>query len=133
MVAWPRDVEPLAPSVLITDDNESWRAAVEECLARAGFRTLLARCGEEAIEVVHTERLDVVLIDFHMPRLDGLETLRILRREENWTPAVLMTGRPADLPPGEVQALRVRSVLVKPADREIIVTTVTRVLAAPEA
>ena len=125
MVAWP--VEPISetPSVLITDDSASWRAVVEEVLARAGFQTLQATCGEEAIEVVRTEWIDIILIDFHMPRLDGIQTLRIMRATGNWQPAVMMTGQPADVPTDEARALGVERVMEKPTDREVIVTTVT--------
>jgi len=130
MVAWP--VEPIgegdSPSVLITDDSQSWRSVVEEVLARSGFRTLQAACGEEAIEVVRTEWIDIILIDFHMPRLDGIQTLRIMRATGNWQPAVMMTGQPEDVPPEEAQALKVESIMAKPADRQVIVTTVTRVV-----
>ena len=126
MVAWP--IENLSPSVLITDDNERWRSAVEDILARAGFLTLEAASGEEAIEVVRTERLDVILIDFRMPRLDGIQTLRIIRREQRWLPAVLMTAEPQQLPLDEVQDLQIHSVITKPADRRVIVTTETRVV-----
>ena len=137
MVAWP--VEPISdePSVLITDDSQSWRSVVEEVLARSGFRTRQAACGEEAIEVVRTEWIDIVLIDFHMPRLDGIETLRIIRARGNWQPAVMMTGHPQEVPVEEAQALKVESIMAKPTDRQVIVTTVTRIVrrttAGPEA
>jgi two-component system OmpR family response regulator len=126
MVAWP--IENTSPSVLIADDNERWRSAVEDILARAGFQTLEAASGEEAIEVVRTERLDVILIDFRMPRLDGIQTLRIIRREHRWLPAVLMTAEPQQLPLDAVQDLQIHSIITKPADRRVIVTTVTRVV-----
>jgi CheY-like chemotaxis protein len=131
MVAWVRDAENLSPSVLITDDNDGWRAIVEDILSRVGFHTLEATCGEEAIELVRTEHLDVVLMDFHMPRLDGIETLRIIRRNREHLPAVLMTGHPQDVPAAEVQALRVETVLTKTADRQHIVTTVTKIVRWP--
>ncbi len=128
MVAWP--VEPISesPSVLITDDNEAWRRVVEDVLSRAGFLTAQAACGEEAIEVVQTQRIDIVLIDFHMPRLDGVQTLRIIRSHGSWQPAVMMTAHPDEVPLQEAQALRVEGILEKPADRRVIVTTITRIV-----
>ena len=128
MVAWayPRSGTP--PSVLVADDNATWRDAVGEVLARAGFRPLEAADGEEVVRLVRRERVDLVLIDFHMPRLDGIQAVRMLRREQRWQPAVLMTARPAEVPRDEVRALRIATVLAKPADRRVIVTTVSRVI-----
>jgi len=128
MVAWPNHADSPTPSVLIADDNDTWRGAVGDVLAREGFRTVEAACGEEAIELVRHERIDVILIDFHMPRLDGIQTLRIIRREQYWVPAVLMTAHPDDLPAADVRALRVETVLEKPVDRQVIVRTITRVV-----
>jgi len=131
MVAWPNPSESPTPSVLIADDNDGWRDVVGDVLAREGFRTLAATCGEEAIELVRHERIDIVLIDFHMPRLDGIQTLRIIRRERYWLPAVLMTAHPDDLPAADVRELRVETVLEKPVDRQVIVRTVTRIIVRP--
>jgi CheY-like chemotaxis protein len=128
MVAWPNAIPETTPSVLIADDSDAWRDAVGEVLDREGFRTLEAADGAEAVEIVRCERLDVVLIDFHMPRLDGLQALRIIRRERRLLPSVLMTAHPTAVPPEEVRALRIATVLAKPADRRVIVTTVTRVM-----
>ncbi|MFO8013471.1 MAG: response regulator [Phycisphaerae bacterium] len=128
MVAWSNAIPDTTPSVLIADDSAAWRDAVGEVLAREGFRTLEAADGAEAVEVVRCERLDVVLLDFHMPRLDGLQALRIIRREHRRLPSVLMTARPMDVPPEAVRALRIATVLAKPADRRVIVTTVTPVI-----
>ncbi|MBL7139929.1 MAG: response regulator [Planctomycetes bacterium] len=132
MVAWPNDMAEQSPSVLVADDSASWRDAVGDCLARAGFRTLEAADGEEAVEIVRCERIDVLLIDFHMPRLDGLQAIRIIRREHRWLPSVLMTAHPTAVPADEVRSLGIATVLAKPADRRIIVTTVIRVMHGEE-
>ncbi len=116
------------PSVLIADDNDAWREAVDDVLRREGLRTVQARCGEEAVELVRAEHLDLALIDFHMPRLDGLATVRAIRRVEPKLPAILMTAHPQDLPPAEVQRLRISRVLVKSGDRHGLVTVVVRTM-----
>jgi len=132
MVAWANNTAERSPSVLVADDSAAWRDAVGECLSRAGFRTLEAADGAEAVEIVRCERLDVVLIDFHMPRLDGLQAIRILRQERRWLPSVLMTAHPTDVPAEEVRDLGIATVLAKPADRHVIVTTVVRVMHGEE-
>ena len=126
MVAWP--LEKVTPSALVADDNQAWREALQDVLAREGIRTVQAECGEEAIEVVRAERIDIVLLDFHMPRLDGLQTLRIIRSENHWTPAVMVTAEPEEVPREEAESLHVWDVLPKSADRRAIVATVVRVV-----
>ena len=124
MVARPVDLES-EPSVLVADDSSAWRRAVVDVLRRAGFRTLQAGDGEEAVDVVRTELLDLVLVDFHMPRLDGIETVRHIRRHDQHLPAVMMTARPAELPVVEIRRLRIAMVLPKRGvDRRRIVSAV---------
>jgi len=128
MVAYPNNPEPHDAAVLITDDNDAWRDAVNDVLRRAGFQTVQAACGEEAIQVVHLEHIDVALIDFHMPRIDGLETIRRIRAEHRTLPAALMTAHPQDVPEAEVHLLHVECVIAKPAGRREIVSVVTHLL-----
>ena len=64
------------PSLLITDDDPGFRETLRVVFEPKGFRTLLASDGEEALKIVHSETVHVVLLDMHMPRLTGLETLR---------------------------------------------------------
>jgi CheY-like chemotaxis protein len=62
-------------SILITDDDRGCREALCEIVASEGFRTLLAESGEEALEIIREERIHLALLDMHMPRLTGLETM----------------------------------------------------------
>jgi CheY-like chemotaxis protein len=128
MVAYPNNPNPHDAAVLITDDNDAWRDAVNDVLSRAGFQTVQAACGEEAIQVVHLEHIDVALIDFHMPRIDGLETIRRIRAEHLSLPAALMTAHPQDVPVAEVHSLHVECVIAKQAGRRQIVSVVTHLL-----
>lgn len=67
------------PSLLITDDDRPFRETLGEAFADRGFRTLYASDGEEALEIVRSESIHVAVLDMHMPRLTGLETLQRLR------------------------------------------------------
>ena len=64
------------PSLLITDDDPGFRETLRVIFEPKGFRTLLAGDGDEALKIVHNETVHVVLLDMHMPKLTGLETLR---------------------------------------------------------
>jgi two-component system KDP operon response regulator KdpE len=73
-------IEPGQGAILIVDDDTSVRQALHTTLNTLGFRTSEASGGEAALALVRTAPFDVVLLDFNMPGLDGLETCRQLRR-----------------------------------------------------
>jgi CheY-like chemotaxis protein len=68
------------PSLLITDDDRDFRETLRGVFEPRGFRTFLAADGEEALEVLSREPVHLALLDMHMPRLTGLETIRRIRQ-----------------------------------------------------
>lgn len=77
--------------ILIVDDDEGIRISLAAFLSRAGFGISIASDGEEALTTVESDPPDLILLDVLMPRLDGREVLRKLRRSKNWTPVILLT------------------------------------------
>ena len=67
-------------TVLIVDDLEANRVLLERSLVSAGYRTISAECGAEALAILSNERVDIVLLDWMMPGLSGLDTLRAIRQ-----------------------------------------------------
>ena len=67
-------------SILITDDDPGCREALRDIVEPEGFRTLLASSGEEAVDIVREESVHLLLLDMHMPRLTGLETMELVRQ-----------------------------------------------------
>jgi|SRR6516225_4108884 CheY-like chemotaxis protein len=115
-------------SILITDDDRGCREALQSIVEAEGYRTLLASCGEEAIEIVHEEPVHLVLLDMHMPTLTGLETLELVRQFNAVLPCVLVT---ADATQEIIrQALRAKaySVIAKPVSKNVVLYTVVRAL-----
>jgi CheY-like chemotaxis protein len=72
-------VNPLAKTVLIADDDPDIQALVALRLERAGYRTVLAADGRAALELALAEPPDLAVVDWSMPRLDGIELTRALR------------------------------------------------------
>ena len=81
------------PSLLITDDDPGFRETLAVVFEPRGFRTLLAADGEEALKIVHREKVDVVLLDMHMPKLTGLETLRQMKEFRAMLPCILLSAQ----------------------------------------
>jgi CheY-like chemotaxis protein len=82
-----------APSLLITDDDPGFRETLRVVFEPKGFRTILAGDGEEALEIVHSQTVHLVLLDMHMPKLTGLETLRLLKQFRAMLPCILLSAQ----------------------------------------
>ena len=80
------------PSLLITDDDRDFRETLGGVFESRGFRTLLAGDGQEAVQIVQSEPVHLVLLDMHMPRLTGLETIRQVKRLRAVLPCILLSA-----------------------------------------
>ncbi|MBM4003891.1 MAG: response regulator [Planctomycetes bacterium] len=80
------------PALLITDDDDDFREALAELFARRGFRIRLARDGEEALDVLRQTTIHLAVLDIHMPRLTGIETLRQVRASSSDLPCILISA-----------------------------------------
>jgi DNA-binding response OmpR family regulator len=78
--------------ILIVDDEEGIRNSLGEYLERQGFQTFLAEDGTLALQKVREEKPDIVVLDFQLPNLDGLEVCRKIRQETNQSTGIIMTS-----------------------------------------
>ena len=76
--------------ILIVDDEEGIRNSLGEYVARQGFTTFLAENGNLALEKVKEEKPDIVILDFQLPLLDGLEVCKKIRQETNQSTGIIM-------------------------------------------
>lgn len=115
--------------ILISDDDDTCRETVREALEPLGYQTHLASCGREAIEVVRRHLVHVVIIDMHMPDLNGLETVRIIRREISIVvPSILMSADPSDDLMRKAMTERCDSFIPKPFDLSTLRDVVDQIL-----
>ncbi len=82
-----------APRLLITDDDRDVRETLGSIFEPRGFETLLASDGREALDIVQHEPVHVVLIDMHMPRMNGLEMIRAVKRTHAVMPCILISAK----------------------------------------
>lgn len=116
------------PSLLITDDDRDFRETLSGVFEGRGFRIIQAGDGEEALEVVHREPVHLLLLDMHMPRLTGLDTIRRLRTLQLELPCILISAGLDQQIEAEARAAKAFSVLSKPVRLPDITGIVARAM-----
>jgi DNA-binding response OmpR family regulator len=87
---------PDSSTILLVDDEDSVQKLLAYPLEREGYRVVQARDGEEALRRFAAERIDLVVLDIMLPKLDGLEVCKRLRAESE-VPIIMLTARDDEL------------------------------------
>ena len=83
-------------TILVVEDERELSALLKQQLEREGYRVLQAFDGEAALELVERERLDLMILDWMLPKVDGLEVARRVRRE-TVVPILMLTARAEEI------------------------------------
>jgi two-component system KDP operon response regulator KdpE len=89
-------------TILVVDDEPQIRRVLSTMLTSQGYPVIEARSGEEALEKIRGERIDLILLDVNMPGMSGLETCAQIRRSGD-VPIIMLTVRNSER--DKVQAL----------------------------
>jgi CheY-like chemotaxis protein len=80
------------PRILVIDDDDLVRTALQQMLETRGFEVVIAPDGAHALRLLEDGRFDAVLVDIFMPAMDGLETIRAFRQRSAEIAIVAMSG-----------------------------------------
>ena len=80
------------PRILVIDDDPDVRGSLSKILARAGYDVVEAADGAAGIALQHKEPADVIITDIFMPGLDGLQTIRQLKKEGSPVKVIAVSG-----------------------------------------
>lgn len=83
------------PTVLVVDDDLKLLKMLERTLRYENLSVLTAINGQEALPIVRTHQPDLIILDWMMPKMDGLAMVQRLREEENETMVLMLTARDA--------------------------------------
>lgn len=100
--------------ILVVDDDAFVTDVFQRYLGLEGFEVIRARNGREALEKLKGERFVVIFLDIVMPGMDGVETLRAIKKVRQQTPVVMMTGFEVEEKVKEAKKLRAYECLRKP-------------------
>ncbi len=81
--------------ILLVEDSATIRFAMCQYIENSGHETLVAESGEQALQILDTTPVDMVIMDVEMPGLDGFETTRLIREwlGDHWIPIIFVTGK----------------------------------------
>lgn len=84
-----------AEGILIVDDNPQIRRALRAVLVPRGYTIIDARSGEEALDVIRRERVELILLDVNLPGMSGFETCKEIRRTHD-IPVIMLSVRASE-------------------------------------
>lgn len=120
---------PMSKRILTIDDSKTMRDMLMLTLAEAGFDVLQAVDGQDGLDVLVNEQVDVVITDINMPRMDGYEVIRQLRRNPNHktTPILVLTTESEAEKKNLAREAGATGWMVKPFDPDRLIATVRKV------
>jgi CheY-like chemotaxis protein len=117
--------------ILVADDESHILNVVSLKLRNAGFSVVTACDGQEALELTQQEHPDLLIVDYQMPNLSGVELCRRLKQDPatGRIPAILLTARGYDLDGETAESAGIVKILSKPFSPRQLLATVADLLA----
>jgi DNA-binding NtrC family response regulator len=109
--------------LLIVDDETQFLEAIAKRLRKRGFDVRAISNGPKAIDVAREERFDIAILDLKMPKMDGGEVLKVLKKEHRFLEAIVLTGHGSLDSAVELTKLGAFGYLPKPYELEKLVET----------
>nr|CAA9251534.1 Response regulator of zinc sigma-54-dependent two-component system [uncultured Armatimonadetes bacterium] len=130
------EAEPVAatgPTILVVDDEPNLRRVLGAVLQRDGYNVLVASGGREAVRMAKEQPVDLLVTDFLMPDMSGLEVLSAVRGNHPNVRALLISGHGTVRSAVDAMRLGAFDFITKPFDVEQVRATVKRAFEAPDA
>ena len=117
-------------TILVADDESHILHVVSLKLRNAGYRVITAHDGQEALDAAIQERPHLIITDYHMPQLSGLELCRRLKQDATLPtiPVIMLTARGYHLEPQDTEQSGILRMLSKPFSPRQLLATVNEVL-----
>ena len=114
--------------ILAVDDEPNMRRLLEIGLRQAGYQALLAANGKEALEVLKTKQVDLVVSDLHMPGMSGLELLKQIHSDDETLPFIMVTAQGEINTAVDAMKLGAADYILRPFDLEVLEVAIAKAL-----
>lgn len=118
--------------ILIVDDEQDVRDIFQDRLEKAGYNTIMAENGEEAIKTLRSGdnmiNVGIIFCDIRMPKVNGIECIDFLKQQAPGIPVVVVTGYPDAEVAKDLMKKGIKQYLVKPLDKEKMMAIVEEII-----
>jgi len=114
-------------SILVVDDIPTMTETLADILEAKGFVVLAATSGAEALEILRTQPVDILLTDVKMPEMNGLELYRKTRKLYPKLATIFMTAYAADELIQQARVEGITAILEKPVDMHFLFTLISSI------
>lgn len=104
--------------ILVVDDDKNTRLLLKAVLENEHYLVLAAPNGEEALEIMDKEHVDLVILDIMMPKMDGYEFTKILREGQNNLPILMVSAKQLPQDKHKGFSMGIDDYMTKPIDEE---------------
>ncbi len=118
--------------VLLVDDSIEDRAAYKLSLERKGYKVLETRSGEECLKCVKERKFQVILLDMRLPGINGIETLKEIKKVRPDLPVIMVTGHSEDQMVENAMKSGSFAYLAKPVDIKKLMEVIDQTLAVEQ-
>lgn len=114
--------------ILAIDDEPNMRRLLEISLRQAGYQPIVAANGNEALDILRKDDIDLVVSDLHMPKMGGLQLLEAMRKEAIEVPAIIVTAQGEIGSAVEAMKLGASDYILRPFDLQTLELAINRAL-----
>jgi two-component system chemotaxis response regulator CheY len=120
----------MAKKILLVDDSASIRQVAGIALRRAGYETVEAANGKEALGLLDSNKLNLIISDVNMPIMNGIEFLKAVKQHptSKFTPVVMLTTEAGDDLKAQGKAAGAKAWIVKPFQPQTLLDAVSKLI-----
>lgn len=120
----------MAKTIMIVDDSASLRQVVSIALKGAGYDTIEACDGKDALAKLNGDKVHLIISDVNMPNMDGISLLKEIKKHPNYkfTPVIMLTTESQETKKSEGQAAGAKAWVVKPFQPQQMLAAVAKLI-----
>jgi len=120
----------MAKTIMIVDDSASLRQVVSIALKGAGYDTIEACDGKDALTKLNGDKIHLIISDVNMPNMDGISLLKEIKRHPNYkfTPVIMLTTESQEAKKAEGQTAGAKAWVVKPFQPQQMLAAVAKLI-----